>query len=112
MKHTKGKNNQTVFYIRANHEESLNSQKVTAEKYAEQLAHSHSIIVDAQTSGMIPLNKRTGMQKLFLLVEERAIDTVIVDSLSRVSRKGEQLIEFISLLQQNNIKLIELGRGE
>ncbi|ART75067.1 hypothetical protein B4U37_02960 [Sutcliffiella horikoshii] len=112
MKHTQGKNNQSVFYICANHEESLNSQKVAAEKYAEHLAHSLNIIVDAKTSGMLPLNKRTGMQKLFLLIEERAIDTVIVDSLSRVSRKGEQLIDFISLLKQNNIKLIELGRRE
>ncbi|MEH7154713.1 recombinase family protein [Neobacillus drentensis] len=111
MKLVSSKNNQTVFYIRSNDRESLNSQNLKGEKYARQNSLSFSFIVDAKTSGLKPFSERPGMRKILQMVEDGIVETVIVDSLNRISRDVEQLLYFIEFLSKYHTKLVLLDGG-
>jgi DNA invertase Pin-like site-specific DNA recombinase len=103
--------NQTVLYIRSNHQESLNLQKLKGENYAEQHSLSISTIVDTKTSGLKPFSDRSGMRKILQMVEEGIVKSIIVDSFNRVSRDVEQLLFFIEFLNKYHTKLVILDGG-
>jgi DNA invertase Pin-like site-specific DNA recombinase len=111
MKQTHDRDINTVLYIRSNHPESFNLQKLKGEKYADQHSLLIDIIVDRNTSGLKPLFERTGMRRILQMIENKDINTLIVDSLCRVNRDGYQLLLFKHYLRAHNTKLVVLDGG-
>ncbi|MEA3321471.1 MAG: hypothetical protein U9Q88_15785 [Bacillota bacterium] len=62
---------ESVLYISSanNAKESLELQKLMGEKYANQNSMSLSIFADTQASGVTPVRKQAGLQKLIHLIE-------------------------------------------
>jgi DNA invertase Pin-like site-specific DNA recombinase len=111
MKQTHDRNMDTVLYIRSNHLESFNLQKLKGEKFAEQHSLSIDIIADTTTSGFKSFSVRPGIQKVLQLVEDRMVKSIIVDTLHRVSRDSKELLNFNELLKANHVELIILDGG-
>jgi len=111
MKHVHDKSSETVVYIRSNSVESLNLQQLRSKEYADQQSLSINIIVDTNTSGLSSLFERPGMGRLLQMVKDKEINTIIVDTLCRVSRDAYQLLLFTHFLKGNHIKLVVLDGG-
>ena len=109
MEQTNERNAATVLYIRSNHLESFNLQKLMGENFAEQHSLSIDIIADTTTSRFRSFSVLPGIQKVLQLVEEGIVKSVIVHSLDRVSRDSKQLLYFIEFLRANHAELIILG---
>ena len=104
---------ENVLYIRSanNSKTSIESQRLYGENYAKKNSLDLSIIVDPHTSGLTPLNDRSGSRRLIQLVKVELIKTVIIDSFHRISRDLIELSSFLSLLEKHNAKLIVLDGG-
>ncbi|UOQ44071.1 recombinase family protein [Halobacillus salinarum] len=107
-------NNNTVLYVRStnNSKHSLELQKSNGRNYAKHNSLKLNIIVDTNTSGVKPLNERSGSSALLHLVENGLVNTIIVESLSRISRNFVVTSEFISFIDQHNVNLIILEGGD
>jgi DNA invertase Pin-like site-specific DNA recombinase len=105
---------ESVLYIRSanNSRSSIDLQRFKGEKYAKQNSMSLNFIEDDHSSGIAPFNERAGLRWLIHLIEVGLIKIVIVDSLIRISRDGNQVLSFGSLIEKHNAKLIVLDEAE
>jgi DNA invertase Pin-like site-specific DNA recombinase len=101
---------ENVLYIRSatNSKDSLDSQRLAGKSYAKENSMALNIIEDPQVSGGSPINERTGGSYLLHLVKKGYVETIIVDTLYRISRDFVELADFLSFLKEHNVKLIVL----
>jgi len=86
---------------------SVNSQISYIEEYCNRLNYNLiEIFKDEGISGKI--KNREGLNDLFNKIKNGNIDCLIVYSISRLSRKLKDVLEFIELLEKNNVKFISV----
>ncbi len=94
-------------------ESSIEDQIRNCSKYAERqgwIASDALVFTDAAISGSIS-NARPGYQALIKAIDGKEIDTILVDSLDRLSRDQEELHHIHKRLKYNRITLIGVTDG-
>jgi site-specific DNA recombinase len=86
---------------------SVKNQIKFIEDYCDRLNYDLiEIFKDEGISGKI--KNREGLNDLFNVIKKDNIDCLIVYSISRLSRKLKDVLEFIELLEKNNVKFISV----
>lgn len=103
---------ENAFYVRSNTSESLLLQLNNGENYGKQNSLIVRVIEDSNFSGLAPLHDRPGMRQLLDMMITGGIKTIVTCSLHRISRDSVELLYFLSLLEEHNVKLIFFDGGE
>jgi site-specific DNA recombinase len=86
---------------------SVKNQIKFIEDYCDRLDYDLvNIFKDEGISGKI--KNRKGLNDLFEVIKKDNIDCLIVYSISRLSRKLKDVLEFIEVLENNNVKFISV----
>ena len=86
---------------------SIKNQINFIENYCDRLGYDLvNIFKDEGISGKI--KNREGLNELFDVIKKDKIDCLIVYSISRLSRKLKDVLEFIEILEKNNVKFISV----
>ncbi len=86
---------------------SINNQISFIEDYCDRMNYNLvNVFKDEGISGKI--KNRDGLNDLFNVIKKDNIDCLIVYSISRLSRKLKDVLEFIEILENNNVKFISV----
>jgi len=86
---------------------SVNMQIDYINEYCKRMNYNLiNVFKDEGISGKI--KNREGLNNLFNVIKNDKIDCLIVYSISRLSRKLKDVLEFIELLDKNNVKFISV----
>jgi site-specific DNA recombinase len=94
----------------ADHGVSLEAQEAKIRAMATvQGAEIAELIVDGGESAKDL--KRPGMERLLTLVDERKVDTVIIDKLDRLTRSVKDLAELLERFQRRGVSLVSVAES-
>lgn len=86
---------------------SIKNQINFIENYCNRMNYELvNVFKDEGISGKI--KDRNGLNDLFEVIRKSKIDCLIVYSISRLSRKLKDVLEFIEILEKNNVKFISV----
>lgn len=83
----------------------LDSQEVTCRKYSEDKGYEVVDVLKDNCSGSVHYSERPAMQELIDMMETGAVDVIVFDSLSRLSRDTMFYLQFKKLCNKLGIKL-------
>lgn len=99
-------NRKAVLYARCNHkdEDALSKQMDTLRTYAEK--NNYEVIREYTDFGCDAPTERTGMASLLTDAVKGNVDTLLLKSMDRISRKTEEMIAVAEILDTENVEII------
>ncbi len=97
-----------VLFVRvSNKSQSYDRQVSELTEYATAQGWQVEAIIEEKASGSkVPLHKRQGIKDLFLLVEQKRVQKVLISEVTRLGRRTHDLLDVIELLHEHKVSLV------